>query len=654
MANLPKAVVALDAESGAFGTGDDIVAVLSPTPGVVAPRVTLFASTRALLAGDGYMQGASYCSTHFDETKKATVCVAIPIAVAGTIYAQNRDGVTGTAAITVEAVDADVGPLEAMHGILVCTRGGTVGTDALAFDLSLDGGHVTKGIRTGTALSYTPPYVGIRIVLPTGKTLAEGDRFTFRTTAPRGDADGVTAARLALAARNLQARSLLLVGDLQNETEADAYRAALEAYAETNDRFVFGRCQVRDQHRPAVVAALRGIVVGAALTFAEVGGTADTITRAGGSWITDGFAVGDTIVVSGSASNNVTAVVVTVSATVLTLGADDLAPEVTSAATVKAYSTLTFDEAGTITRSSGSFVADGFKVGTTATIEGSTSNDGELELEGVSATVLTVGADDLVDEVASANVAAVSAEESNVAWRTAIESAFDGIGGESAQRIDLAAGYGAKRCPLTGWRFRRPAAWGASLREYQHDVHIPCWRVEDGPLAGWTLEDPTGQTVEHDERVDGGLLAARFTCLRTWNNEVGCFVALSLTRADEGTLLSRTHNMAVANVCCAIVQKTTQRTIGQTPELNEPDEDGNATATEAEIVALQEKINTALAIGLLDGSKPEGKRASGATWTGSRDDVLNIPGATVNGAADLDLNGTIEQVATRVRVPVGG
>lgn len=56
---------------------------------------------------------------------------------------------------------------------------------------------------------------------------------------------------------------------------------------------------------------------GETLTFADA--NPDTITRSAGSWITDGFARGDRILIAGTASNNGTFDVDTVSATVLTL-----------------------------------------------------------------------------------------------------------------------------------------------------------------------------------------------------------------------------------------------------------------------------------------------------------------------------------------------
>ena len=70
------------------------------------------------------------------------------------------------------------------------------------------------------------------------------------------------------------------------------------------------------------------------MTFADAG--PDTITRASGSWITDGFVAYDQVNVSGSASNDGTYIVASVAATVLTLdAAETLANEGPVSCTVK-------------------------------------------------------------------------------------------------------------------------------------------------------------------------------------------------------------------------------------------------------------------------------------------------------------------------------
>ncbi len=84
------------------------------------------------------------------------------------------------------------------------------------------------------------------------------------------------------------------------------------------------------------------VVPAEALTFAEVGATGDTITRAGGSWITDGLAVGDIVTISGTSLNNVTGAIAALSATVLTFGTTDLAAETPSAGAVTVSSGKTY------------------------------------------------------------------------------------------------------------------------------------------------------------------------------------------------------------------------------------------------------------------------------------------------------------------------
>ena len=154
-----------------------------------------------------------------------------------------------------------------------------------------------------------------------------------------------------------------------------------------------------------------------------------------------------------------------------------------------------------------------------------------------------------------------------------------------------------------------------------------------------------GNIVEFDERFDGGGLAGRFTCLRSYGNgPLGTFVAMSLTRDSEGALLSRTHNMAVANLACTVVQAETENAIGQVLILND-----DGTGSDASLSLIEKRVNRALQVNLLQGFQ-EGPRASNAVWTASRTDVLNTVGATLNGTLKLTLNGTLEQINTTVAV----
>lgn len=561
MADLPSANVRIDDEAGAFAGGTGYVVILgcAEKNGDCTPRV--FASTKDLLTKHGYSPAVDYFAMHVDETKKPAIFVGLPQAKEGTLSSVVKSG-TGTSTVTVTA--GTNGVLETLHGVITVLRGGTVGTHSIEVGLSLDGGVTVRRVRLGTANKYVLPYVGVEVNFGEGN-LAVGDSFVFRTTAPMWDDEGLAAARLALAAQQKQARSWLLVGDLQTNGDADDVVTQVNAYETSHDRFVYVRTQARDRYLPS---SMKGAP---SLTFAT---GPDKVTRGAGSWITDGFHKGMTIVVSGT-----------------------------------------------------------------------TKNDGDYLVTDVTASVLSVSGDPFEAEVAAA--AAVICSESLTDWRTSIDAEFEDIDGE--RRIDIGAGYGRKRSPITSWKFRRPVSWAASLREYQHDVQIPTWRKTDGACSGWDLEDENGNLAEHDERINGGLLAGRFTCFRTYSNgPLGTFIAMSLTRATEGSLLSRTHNLAVANIACAVTQAETENTIGQVLQLND-----DGTATEASLVVLEERVNSALGMELL-AKKAEGARASGASWKVERTAVLNVPGATLNGVLDLLLNGTLEKINTRVRVLTAG
>lgn len=573
MAELPSANVTIDDEGGAFGGGTGYIAIFAVAAqnADMTPRV--YASAKGLLAQHGYSPGVSYAAMHFAETKKPVIFLGLPADTAGTIGSQDETGVTGTSAITVTA--GSDGVMAETEGEITVTRGGTIGTDQIEFTLSLDGGRTEKKVRLGTASSYTVPYVGIVLNFAAG-TLVADDAFTFRTHAPKWAQADLATARAALAAQAKLTRTWMVVGDLANSTEAGYVTTEVNAYETSNDRFTLARCAIADR----LPLAKKSKVVGQTLTFAEVGGTGDTITRSAGSWIADGFKVGDKISITGSVSNDTAATtqgIATLTATVITLGTDDLVAEATTA----------------------SEDVDIVKVLTTA------------------------------------------------AWVAAAESAFASV--DSQKRIDLSLGRARKLCPVTGWLFRSPPAWAASLREYAHDLHIPAWRKSDGPLDGWSLQDAEGNTVEFDERIDGGALAGRFTCFRSYSNGPnGTFLALSLTRASEGSLLSRTHNMQVANLACTVCLAETENAIGQVLQLN-----SDGTGTEASLALIEERVNTALQTALLSQGK-EGPRASSAVWRASRTDVLNTVGAELNGVLDLLLNGTLEKISTVVKIQTAG
>lgn len=212
-------------------------------------------------------------------------------------------------------------------------------------------------------------------------------------------------------------------------------------------------------------------------------------------------------------------------------------------------------------------------------------------------------------------------------------------------RLSLSFGFRRRVCPLTSWAFRRPASWAASLREYARDadVHTTTWYRARGPLTGWFTIDTDS---EHDERVDGGALAGRFTCFTTLANGTGVYIAKDLTRAADDSPLLLWSNGSVTDVVCNTIQRETTRLLGASVIKN-----ADNTIDAQQAVDLEEGINAALKSAVLTEVVPgQGPRVSACRAVVSRDDDLSGPGATLTWTTSVNLRGVISQVTTLVRV----
>lgn len=301
----------------------------------------------------------------------------------------------------------------------------------------------------------------------------------------------------------------------------------------------------------------------------------------------------------------------------------------------------------TATRAEGSWIADGFREGDEIEIVGTVDNDGTYTIATLSATVMGLGASPgLTDETISSDATgfSITADLSKAEHVAEASNEFEDITGE--RRLDLSFGRGTKPSPTLGYSLRRPAAWAMSIREYQHDVQIPTWQKEQGPLSGWFLKDAGKLLAEHDERVDGGALAARFSCLRTYSNDGGTYVAQSVTREDENSVLSQTHQMHVSNVVCTVAQREAERFIGKVLVLKS---DGSGNATQDSLDRLKARVDSALARAVL-ADTGEGQRASNVYFTPASDDDLSGSNATLHYTVSLYLLGTLVHVDGSVRV----
>lgn len=645
MATLPGANNTLATGGAAAVSGADLITVIAPCASNADAVPRIFGSPSAIYAQHGYCEGVEYCALHANGTNKPCLFVGIPIATPGVVGRVNTGGNTGTSVISVTAGGSGV--LAEHDGVVRVIAGGTVGTDQIVLGLSMDGGTSERRVRLGTATSYVIPYFNVTLSATVGTLVAGDTIITWHGTGPLGDSAGWTSAYASLAAGQRTARSKLIVGDLPSDTEASALLALEGAYETTYDRFEQIRASVIDRLPLATMSATSHRMSAVNVTFAEVGAMGDTIVRASGSWATDGFATGDIVTIAGSASNNkTTAAVVTVTnATTITLGADDLVDEGPVAnVTITGEPSLTFsDAADTIVRaggSCGSWLDDGFRVGDVITVSGTVSNDGTYTVTDVTALTLTLESDDLANEVIGITVPTISAGQTKAAWMAAITAEFAPI--DANQRIDLSAGKARVYSTFSGWYLRWPAAWAASVREYAHDLHTPTWRKADGP-TGWSLFDSDGTLVEWDDRVDGGAAsAARFTSFRTWaNGPVGAFLANSLTRASDASMLVQTHNNAVVNRARAVCQAATEDAVGRSLKKK-----ADGTATTASLAEIESFVNGSLANDMLTNKMGEGPRASNVTWVAATDDNFSVPEPILNGTLTVDLNGTIHTVNT--------
>lgn len=656
MVDLPGATTRVSETAAALARGLDVCCVIFPckTSADIKPR--LFGSADAMAAQHGYCEGVEYADLHTTRTRKSILGVGLPIDVEGAITREDVSGNTNTSTTTLAALTGGI--LAEHDGALKVLKGGVVGTAQIQLGLSLDGGFNFKTIRIGTGTSYTEALFNFSITLGAG-SLTEGETVhTWHGTAPRSaSADWITA-REKLAERMQFFRTMLLIGDLQSDTEAQALLTQVEAYETANERFTLARASLRDRLPQAAMSRLRVRMTGTpTLTFTEVGGTGDTITRSSGSWITDGFAVNDLITVTGAvngANNETAARIASLSATVITLDADDLVDEVaTAGCTVTATPRLVFAEVGagndTITRSRGSWLVDGFRIGDLITITGSISNNVVgAAVVGVTATVLTLGpavADDLAAETIGSYSVTLTAGQTKAAWLADLEEEYESI--DDAPGISLGVGRARVQSSYTGWYMRRPAQWLVSAREYQHDIHIAPWRKDDGDLTA-SLDDINGDLTEWDDRIDGkAASAARFTSLRTWaNGPSGVYVALSLTRASDSSQLVHTSKKVIANVVCGLVQLNTENAaIGVDVILND-----DGTATQESLSVIANKVNAVLENEMLTNKQNEGQRASAVKFTPNADDVYTVPEPTMNTVTELLLNGTILKVNNKVNI----
>ena len=648
MATLPGATQSLSTTSGAGATGADYCVIVSPVGTAADETPRVYSNPAAIYTKHGYSAGLRYAALHLAETKKPVIFIGVPIETAGTNGRFDVSGNTNTSVVSVTG-----SPLCEVDGIVDVVVGGVIGTDLIVLSISCDGGRRYKTVRLGTANSYVIPYLGLTLHFAAGSLTAGQTVLTWHSSEPLMDADGIQDAVDAMAASTKIARSFVVIGDLKLKQNASDVLTAINGYETADSRFVQAQCQLRDRLPYATLSHSIVRMTEAStdtVTFLEVGGTGDTITRSAGSFVTDGFHNNGWIRITASTLNNVQGVVPTVATSVLTLGTLDLANEgPVSGVAITCETTISFVDGGsgadTITRSAGSWLADGFAAGDVITVTGSASNNKDFTVVTVTASTITLATAQVVAEIIGAGSITMIAGESKSDWIATLDGLFTTVDDEP--RINLFAGRAWKLDPITGWEHPCPGAWADSIRSYQHDYHIATWAKALGPVSGWDLNDAEGNLVQFDERVDGGALAARFSCFRTWGNgPAGTFIAMSLTRAVDDSVLQLECNMRVANLLLTVNQSATEMTVGQDLILK-----ADGTATSQSLSKMQESIQKELVNAIAPHG--EGQRASLVQITLATDDILNVASATLHATMNVTMNGKVHTFATAVVVNQG-
>lgn len=651
--DLPSATTTLFQDSAANDTSASLLTVLAPVSRNADSMPWLVGSARALFQRHGYCPAVDFVAAFIMATKLPVLFVPMAIATPGVVSRQNVSGNTGSSVVSVAV--GSYGSLEEVDGQVRVVSGGTVGTDQIVLEYTLDPyARSWKTVRLGASTSFVIPSIGQTVSLTVGTLVADDVVLTWHSTAPMWDNTGLTAAKVALEAQSLKSRAWYIEGAITNSTFAGYVTTAANAYLTECGRSIVAKCALPDRLPYAELAQVRARMVLASTstcTFAEVGGTGDTITRNdGGSFLTDGFVTGDTIRVTGAttAGNNVTCVPATFAAGVLTMGSTDLIDE-TKFVAITSEPTITFVDGGgsddTITRNRGSWLDDGFRTGDVITIVGTVSNNYSATLTNVTATTLTVATGTVTAEAIGSYGVSITAGQTLAEHLIAMNAAMASVVEE--ERIDIGHGRASVLSPALGFMMRRNANYFDTIRSFQHDIHVATWAVANGPLEGAKLDDGAGNIVEHDERVNTGALAAGFTCLRTWAEKPAgsVYVARSVTRAAVGTVLAATENMYVACLAQNVAQETAVDVIGSNLVLND-----DGTATSESLASITDKIDSAEKRNLLANKKGEGARASNVTVTLNTGEDLTPDDAVLSGVVDVKVNGKIAHMALNVYV----
>jgi hypothetical protein len=180
-----------------------------------------------------------------------------------------------------------------------------------------------------------------------------------------------------------------------------------------------------------------------------------------------------------------------------------------------------------------------------------------------------------------------SSAEAESTWITSLGTDYSAV---SARRIDASAGYynvpSAFANPVAGSpRYRRPLSWMHAARRVRIPPQRLDGRVKDGSIAELVVDptnDPQDGFVYHDERVNPGLDAARFTSARTRIGLPGFYFVMPNMMSPPGSQVTFLPHRNVLDIAADIVHQTGQQEIDDDVRLNPNGTINNTDATRVE------------------------------------------------------------------------
>jgi hypothetical protein len=655
---LPGATTSLSETAAGVSLGTDLICVLSCMSGGTdlssGGELRLFTNPNDINAIFGRGEGYEFGSLYIPATAKPILFGSLASTVAATLGNVDTTGVTGTSVVTFSGTPTDDVEIQ-----ISAEAAFTVGTTGGSLAFSLDGGQTWSGnYRMGTATSFLIPNTGITANFTAG-TLNLADVASCIGVSPKWSTQAITDAFAALKAYNAIPRLVMILGDISDQSHLEAVTAAILDYETSVNRFSRVVCQARDRYAKAIFQGAEVRTAQLAGQTVTVAASGETYTRSAGSFITDGFKVGDEVFWTGftNSANNGAQVITTLAATIMTCSGSSLVNESTVASTsctttgggeeiTVAAAGHTYTRSGTTT----SFITEGFKVGMTAKFSGfaNADNNGSHVLTVVTASVLTAGTDSLTDEAAYGISA--TATETDLAWQDSIEAIVGATPSTLvvSHKTMICGGRARHISGVDGYFKRRPASWPIVIRAMSKDVKTAPGRVSDQGLDGWTITTPTGAQEDHDERVSGGLLEMRIACLRTYA-EIGIngvYCALAVTLDNDEAPMSLLNNGCVADIAANIVQGETTRKLQSDYELKL-----DGTLQPYELARINVGILNVLKQNLLSdtlGGTDPGARASDVTFGLDPGINLDAVGATQTTKTFVQFNGVLLKIDNRV------